>query len=229
MNNNKCIHRHDIKQHPRCFDAKGNPINKAVSWYDGLRIGYLDIESDGLKADWSTMLSYCIKERGSSIYSGAITREELFNDVKDKRLVQDLVNELDGFDIIVTYYGKGFDIPYIRSKALHYGIEFPGFVKQVVFTGNIAKTIVIPSIYHWDLYFTVKSKLNLTRKSLANVCSYLGIKGKTPISKDVWMMAKYGDKQSLEDVLDHNKGDVVILEQLHDFIWELGKWERSPL
>lgn len=225
----KCIHRHTIETHPRCFDVKGNPINKPISWYDGLRIGYLDIETDGLKADFSTMLSYCIKEREGKIYSGVITKEELFNGVVDRRLVQDLINEIDGFDILVTYYGTGFDIPYIRTKSMHYGIEFPGYVKEVVFNGNTARTVVQPSIYHWDLYYIVKSKLNLSRKSLDNACDYLGIVGKTDLDKDIWRMAKYGDEESIALVLEHNMGDVIILEKLHDYLWDLGKWDKRGL
>jgi uncharacterized protein YprB with RNaseH-like and TPR domain len=229
MNELRCIHRHGQDTHPRCFDKNGLPINKAVSWYDGLRIGYLDIESDGLKSDFSTMLSYCIKERGGAIYSNVITKEELFNGVTDSRLVQDLINEMNGFDILVTYYGTGFDIPYIRSKAMHYGYDFPGYEKVVQFNGNTAKTVLIPSIYHWDLYYVVKSKMNLSRKSLDNACQYLGIKGKTPLDKDSWRLAKYGDEKALKGVLEHNEGDVVILEELHDCLWNLGKWERKPL
>ena len=104
-------------------------------------------------------------------------------------------------------------MPFMRAKALHYGLDFPGYGE----------------IYHWDLYYTVKSKLKISRKSLDNACDYLGIRGKTPIEKDTWRVAKYGDKKALDRVLHHNYQDVVILEQLHDRLDFTRKWTRTSV
>jgi len=71
---------------------------------------------------------------------------------------------------LVGYYSTRMDLPYMRAKALHYGLEFPG----------------VGELYHWDLYYTVRYKLGLSRNSLANACDWLGIEGKTPIDKSVW-------------------------------------------
>lgn len=225
----RCIHRHLITEHRNCFNKDGYPLNNPTSWYDGLKIAYLDLESDGLRADFSTMLCWCVKEQNGNINSSIVTKKELFSGDSDRRLVSELIDEINKYDIVVTYYGKGFDIPYLRSKALHYGLEFPGFVRELVLTRNTIKTTTKSLIYHWDLYFAVKSKLNLSRKSLDNVCDYLGIEGKTPLDKETWRTAKYGDVKSLQEVLNHCKGDVIILEELHNKIWDLGKWDRSPL
>lgn len=216
----RCVHRHTIDEHPACF-AQAEIVDKRPAgtvkepWFKepGMRIGYLDIESDGLKADFSTMLTWCIKEKGGSTVANVITRKELFKGETDKRLVSTIVEEMRKYKIIVTYYGTGFDIPYIRAKALHYGLTFPSFAE----------------LYHFDLYYTVKSKLCISRKSLDNACDYLGIGGKTPIDKDYWRKAKYGDKESLEYVLEHNLGDVIILEQLHDKLADFSKWTRRSI
>lgn len=213
----RCKHRHTIDEHPACF-AQGDvsDYEAPIPWYktEGTRIGYIDIETDGLKADFSTMLSWCIKEKDGSIYYDTITKNELFDgkDV-DKRLVTTCLDTLKHFKIIISYYGTMFDIPYLRSKALHYGLEFPSFRE----------------LYHYDMFYTVKSKLNLTRKSLDNTCDYLGIEGKTPISKEVWRLAKYGDPNSLQEVLTHNKGDVIILEELHNRLEPFRKWTKTSI
>ena len=493
IKNLKCIHRHTIDSHPRCFakglikydfkDDREFERLTGVPWYQypKYKIGYLDIETDGLKADFSTMLSWAIKEKGGAVTTGVITKEELFNGVYDKRLIKDCIDEMRKYAIICTYNGcvepghkvlmsdlswklvedlvkgdkllafeeevidhksrqlvesevvhntpierdcyeitlesgekivatgdhpwlvqlglsssktgywvwrtteellrnmafkrntvrltkmfnvwekdtsyeggylaaffdsegsvsqslrndreregytltvaatqhtgknggisnrvgeyldllgvshresyydknspeqvsitisgkksdrleflgrfglskkakldisklgraesKGhvgivsivpvgkrvvcglgttsktyildgygshntrFDIPYLRTKALHYGLDFPGYGE----------------LYHFDLYYTVKSKLNLSRKSLDNACDYLGIEGKTPISKDVWRRAKYGDTDALNQVLEHNIPDIEILEKLHDKLEFTRKWIRSSI
>lgn len=213
-----CEHSHTIEDHPKCF-SEGKVIDrrkdKTLPWYneDGMRIGYLDIESDGLKADFSTMLTWCVKEKGGSVAFDKVTKKELFDGKSDKRIVESLVYEMRKYKIIIGYFSTGFDIPFVRTKALHYGLDFPSYGE----------------LYHWDLYYTVKSKLNLSRKSLDNACDYLGIKGKTPIDKDVWRKAKYGDPSALEEVLQHNVGDVNITELLHDKISFTRKWIKSSI
>jgi uncharacterized protein YprB with RNaseH-like and TPR domain len=222
----RCVHRQDIKHHPACF-AKG--LIKGVTfaddrewskttgqeWYSfpEYKLGYLDIETDGLTADFGTMLTWCIKDKGGDIHSSVVTKKELFDDKGDQRLVEDLIKKLWEYKIIITYYGTGFDLPFVRTKALRYGFKFPGY----------------GDIFHWDMYYTVKNKLCLSRNSLANVCDYLGIYGKTEINKDVWRRAKYGDTNALKQVLEHNKGDVIILERLHDELEFSRKWIKKSI
>jgi uncharacterized protein YprB with RNaseH-like and TPR domain len=45
----------------------------------------------------------------------------------------------------------------------------------------------------------------------------------------VWRKAKYGDPAALKDVLEHNIGDVVILEALHDRLEPFSKFIKKPL
>lgn len=246
----RCIHRHTIKEHPKCFQKGLLKIGKEIEevlkeipmtkeneeessqWFEkpGIKIGYLDVESDGLNADFGTMLSWAVKKKGGEVKTDNVTKEELFNGTIDKRLVQSCLNEISKFDVICTYNGTYFDIPFLRAKALHFGLEFPGFIieTKVSRSGDeIIKTV--PELYHWDLYFTAKSKLCLTRKSLENVCDYLGIRGKTPIEKDVWRKAKYGDPKAMRKVVYHNSQDVIILEKLHDRLSPFKKWIKNPV
>ena len=221
----RCVHRHTIKEHPSCFvkeminykSEKEFIKNTGKNWweYPGNRIGFLDIETDGLKSDFSTMLSWTIKDRNGIYYYDIINKRDLFEleDYADKKLVESLVNRLSDFKIIITYFGLGFDLPYIRTKAIHYNIPFPDY-------GNI---------YSFDLYYTVRSKLNLSRKSLENVCDYFDIDGKTEIKKSIWRKAKYGNPDALEKVLEHNMHDCDITEQLYDKLITQSKWIRRSI
>jgi uncharacterized protein YprB with RNaseH-like and TPR domain len=235
----RCIHRHSIESHPACFaqgkvkyefrdDAEFERV-LGVPWYQhpDYRIGYLDIEvAGGFNADWGTMLTWCIKEREGKISSDSITRKEMLKGTTDRRITKSLVDEMRKYKILVGYYSTGFDIPYIRTKAVGWRIDFPGFYMKEKYNGNYKTD---SEIYHWDLYYTIRNKFKFSRSSLANACDYFDIEGKTPISKKVWRKAMYGDKESLDIVLEHNRGDVEILEELHNLIQPFRKWTRKGI
>lgn len=229
IKNLRCIHRHKWPDHKSCFLkgrvilAKENtkkafeikPDKSVYPWYadSQFKVGYLDIETDNLKANFGTMLSWAIKERGGAVTSCVITKADLFSGTIDKQLVKALVDEMSKYSVIVTYYGTGFDLKFIRSKALHYGIPFPQY----------------KWIYHLDLYYRVKSLLCLSSNSLQTATEYLGIAGKTKLDYSVWGKAKYGEPNALAVVLDHNIQDVLILEKLHDKLQDYSAWIKKSI
>jgi uncharacterized protein YprB with RNaseH-like and TPR domain len=219
----KCVHRHTIDSHPKCF-AKGmvkwaseKQFVKETGqpWYlfPGNKMGFIDIESDGLKADFSTMLTWCIKDRNGGYTYDVVTKADLFNGIADRNIIQSLVDKMKEYKILVNYYGTGFDLAYIRTKALHYDIDFPSYGE----------------IYNLDLFYIVRAKLCLSRKSLDNVCDYLGIVGKTSLDKNVWRLAKYGDPKALALVLEHNMGDTKITEELYNKMLSFRKTIRTSI
>jgi uncharacterized protein YprB with RNaseH-like and TPR domain len=236
-----CIHRQPIENHPNCFKKglikglipQAVEENKRIPWFirNKDEIGYLDIETDGLTVDFSTMLSWCIKRKDGGVSWDVISKQELFNLEFDERLVRSCVAELKRYKIIVTYFGTRFDNSFLRAKCLHYGIDFPGYVDEVVVTKTGREIYKANAeLYHFDLFYLVKSKLgSLSRKSLDNVCDYLNIEGKTPLRKSTWRKAKYGDPTSIAEVLEHNIGDVKILEELHNKLYPFSKWIKNPL
>jgi len=207
----KCIHRHTIKTHPNCFR---NGLIKRDDWWHDKKIAYLDIEASDLNANWGLMLSWCLKYRGDDrIRSGVVTKDEIYNFKFDKRIIKELLDELKNVDIVVTYYGIGFDIPFIRTRAIYYGLNFPAY----------------GSMYHWDLFFKVRSKLKTHRKSLEVVTKFYGIEGKTHLEPDMMFKAQYGHPQALAQLLHHNEEDVKILESLHDLLWSHSKWIKTSI
>lgn len=224
MNNKlRCIHRHTIEEHPHCF-ATGKvkmsekeylkQTNNPWYTYPGYRIGYLDIEATNLNADWGYMLSWAIKPKGSNnVDFGVIKQKDILAFDFDKQLTEDLISAMQKYNILVTYYGTGFDIPYIRSRAMYHGLDFFNY----------------GDIFHFDLYYTVKSKMKLSRNSLDKATTFLGIEGKTHIEPDLWRRATLGDPKALDYVLEHNVADVEILELLHDRLDFTRKWIRKSI
>lgn len=190
-------HRHSYLSHYNCFLKERPPTEE--------KIAILDIEASDLVADFGIMLTWCLKVYGTDeIISGVITKKDLDNAVpgqEDARITKELVKALSKFDKIITYYGKGYDAPFIRTRALACGIEFPtyGMVKHV------------------DLYFMVRHRLRLRRNGLVNACkAVLGSTEKTHLDGATWRLAGRGDKKALEYVLEHNKADVRDTEKLFD-------------
>lgn len=166
----------------------------------GGKVGYLDIETTDLVAEFGFMLSWAIKERDKkTIHRDLITKEEIYGFQFDKRIVKSLIRTLKRFDAVVTYNGTNFDLPFVRTRAVQQGVDFPGYAE----------------LNHFDLYFLAKSKMRLRSKKLAWVCQVLGIEGKTPLDPETWQMAMYGDPNALRYVLKHNLADVKITEEAH--------------
>ena len=163
-------------------------------------VGYLDIETSGLQADFGLIYTWCIKVSDKDeIYSACITSEEMRNGTLDKRIVKELIETLYNFRRIYTYYGSIFDIPFIRSRALYHKLEF----------------IPYGLVEHKDVYYLARRVLRIHSKRLQSVCSLLGIKGKTHLEPRYWIMANSGNEKALKYILEHNKRDVEILEKAY--------------
>jgi uncharacterized protein YprB with RNaseH-like and TPR domain len=199
MANHKCEHGHNYLSHYNCY-LKNKP--------EGERIGHLDIEASNLDADYGIMLSYSIKShKKDKIYKDVITKKDLNNDL-DKRIVQNCINDMLKFDRLVTFYGTKFDLPFIRSRALILGIDFPNY----------------QSILHTDMYYYARHKLKLSSNRLENVSRNLvGETNKTRIDSKNWIGALQGNKKCLDYILNHNIKDVIDLEKVYDKLINYGK------
>jgi len=198
----RCKHRHLYSEHPACF------VKDVLQKGGTLLEGYLDIETTGFEANYHHMLTWVIKVRGENeYYTGEINKEDLDNETFDKRICQELVDVLNKFDVIYTYYGTGFDIPFMRSRCMYWGIPFPEF----------------GTLQHKDVYYLSKRLLKLHRKSLDAATHFLGIEGKNHVLGKEWMCARIGHKWALKYVMEHNMLDCDILEKLHDRLSNFAK------
>ena len=182
-----------IEHRARRLGIKYTPIGEGP-------VGFLDIETSGLQADFNFMFSWSIKTADKKeIFSSVITLEELRNGELDKRIVKELIKTIYNYKRIYTYYGTLFDIPFIRTRALYHKLEF----------------IPYGLVQHKDVYYLARRILRIHSKRLESVCSLLGIKGKTHLEPRIWVMANTGNAKALKYILEHNKADVIILEKAY--------------
>lgn len=216
LGTHKCKHHHSYLEHWHCFldekptvpDGKGFSLLSSLT-KSGEKIGFLDIETSNLDANFGIILTYCIKT-GKTILHDQITPEDIKKyppDKTDRRLVKHLISDILTFDRIVTHYGRRFDIPFIRTRALMNGIDFPYY-------GSISN----------DDTWTIarrKLKLNSNRQDTIDRALF-GATNKTRVAFQYWIGATRGDAKSLNYILDHNKRDVIALERiwkkLHNFV-----------
>lgn len=173
-------------------------VNKP--YYYGSRVGFFDIETTNLDADFGNILTYCIKPLGvDKVIKQRISKKDIDGGREDYEIVNQCVNDVSQFEVLVGYYSTYFDIPYLRTRALFHEIPFPPY----------------GSIFHIDDYFLAKRLFKMSRYRLEAFSDFFSLTPKTIVSGKIWNKAKYGDDKSLEKILDHNVRDVKMLEEFH--------------
>jgi len=186
----RCQHRHRFTRHFNCFLTE-NGIKE--------RIGFFDIETSNLKANFGIELAWCILgETGTKMQSSRMTAADVKSGCEDKRLITECVKAMKGYDRLVTHYGTYFDVPFQRTRAIIHHIPFPER----------------GTIYHTDVWKWAKKSLCL-HSNRQNVIaeSLYGKTEKTRISHPAWRQAMMGNEAASLVVLDHCKHDVFELRK----------------
>lgn len=153
-----------------------------------------DLETSHLKANFAQILTGAVKEYGGK--TKLFLRDNLPSS-DDRKILKDIRDELEEFDIIVTYYGLGFDLKMLNSRLRHFGMK------------PLSRKL------HLDLYPVCKRIFNTHRKSLMAITEFLGIEGKGRVIPEDWVQAAYdGNKTALKKIGQHNTEDVEVLEEL---------------
>lgn len=206
--NGRCRHGHTYLEHYQCYlDEHKNEEEK---------VGFLDIETSNLDANFGVILTWAINSNGI-ITNDRLSKEDIErydSDKIDTRIVKNLVEELFKYDRIVTYYGKRFDIPFLRTRALYDNIDFP----------------VYGSLKHDDVYFWVKYKLKLNSNRMEVAArTIFGETDKTHIEFKYWIAGTRGDEEALSYILDHNIKDVEELERVYYKLVDFARRQDSSI
>ncbi len=155
------------------------------------RIVILDLESSSLEADAGIVVGAgLMTEAGRAEYLEARKSGE------EKRLVSRLLGRLEGYDLIVTWSGNGFDVPFLTTRLLKHGLDPRPFLAK----------------RRLDLNLVVKSNLRLTFTYLDHVCEFFGIKRENSLmGMDVpllFLKAMEGDRSALKRIKMHCLDDL---------------------
>lgn len=193
----KCVHGHNGLEHPECYRTKNQQKVE--------RVGFADIEASNLTATFGICYTYCIKELNGQVIKRSISLKDLYEAQYDKNLLKQFCEDARQFDRLVWHYGtdKKFDLPFLRTRAVKYGLDFP----------------VHKSVYVSDTHPILKNKFKLHSNRLETACDFFGIPAKGhKLNSDIWLLMITGNKKLMKKALDyimvHNEEDVIALEGL---------------
>lgn len=189
----RCKHGQRYMHHPKCFfEEKGGIIDEE-------RIGFLDIETTNLQADYGIVICYCIKPSDSDqIIERCVTPKEV-KTVLDEKVIRQCMDDLYQFDRVCAHFGCYFDVPFLRSRALYHKIPF----------------IERNDIWYSDTWKMAKKLLKLSSNRLKTIGEFFNLETeKTKITTEHWLGSLQGKQESLDYVLDHCRRDVIVLEDV---------------
>lgn len=196
-----CTHKcnaHSIRyiEHPMCYERENPDKNK---------IGIIDIEASNLKADFGIVICYSILDLHSdTIITRMATKKELFDKKHepDYGVMRDFCQDVRKFDRLIGFYshdGK-FDIPFLRSRAVHQDLNFPTY-------GEVMME---------DIWPIIRYKFCISSNRLGTAARFLtGESNKTNWYAKYWIRAVQGDKEALAYIKDHCEKDVQDSKRLY--------------
>jgi uncharacterized protein YprB with RNaseH-like and TPR domain len=205
--NHRCEHSKRFTEHPACYKGELAIPEK---------IGFIDIETTGLQAQFGYIFCFSLKELDGKIVHRLITPQEIRTYKFDKGVIIDFLKAIKGYDRLVGYYSKDnrFDMPFLRTRALKWGLDFPGW-RDILFT---------------DVYDLIRPKLKLNRNRMEVACELLGIPSKQHrLTPEVWQRAQAGSPKALAYILKHCDEDVVSLEALYKRVKGFGRPSRVSI
>lgn len=147
---------------------------------------FFDIETSNLNADYGEVLVIAWKWAGKG--TQVLSQDHLTERALLKKF-REVVAAADG---IVSYNGKRFDVTFLNTRLLEYGLE------------PLEKKL------HLDYYFTLKYQLRLGRKSLGVIGNWLHLQEeKMSLHPKAWR------KREFPTLRARCKSDVELLAQLH--------------
>jgi len=111
--------------------------------------------------------------------------------------MDDIVEEFEKYDFLVTFNGARFDLPFIRREfpqadldKLHADLMYP--LRRISLTGGLKK---------------IEVELGITRsEDVAGITGFDAVR--------LWHQYERGDQEALELLLEYNRADIVNLETI---------------
>jgi uncharacterized protein YprB with RNaseH-like and TPR domain len=166
-----------------------------------MRVALFDLEMSNLNADYGMVLCAVVKPYKEE--PTIIRCDDMPSFAKypwlDTQLAKRIRDELEQYDIIVSWNGVRFDIPFLNARLMQAGATPMKRVK------------------HIDLLYQARFKFKLSSNSLANVQEFLHLKHhKTAIQGNNWTKAMRGSRSSMDYIVKHCVLDVQVLEETYD-------------
>jgi hypothetical protein len=113
----------------------------------------------------------------------------------DERVVQVMSKAINECDEVIAHNGDRFDIPWIRTRCMKYGIPLTPFIKSI------------------DTLKKARGQFYFPSNRLNDISKYMGRKGKLKTRDDLWQQVVFmNNKSALREMVRYCDQDVVELE-----------------
>lgn len=159
-----------------------------------------DLETTNLSADFGIVLCAVIKGTGEQpvVFRGDAYPNWQSRRSDDSALVRDIVAALSRYDIWVAHNGARFDVPFLRTRLLKWGLP-PLPNKKLV-----------------DPVLLARNKLRMNFNGLKAVSALIPMThAKTEVHPELWQQAALdGSRKAMKYIVEHCVQDVLVLEQV---------------
>ncbi len=197
-------------------------------YFDGLKIGVFDIETTGLSPDYCAFILGGLgtadrevsmicgseaadgSEYAAAFPEGAMKIEQFFAESRyeEETALDRCMEALSGLDVVITYNGTRFDMPFVKARAARYGLDCLHDMPH-----NL-------DLYHIINKFSELRKVlpNLKQKTVENFFGLWSTRtdeidgGESVALYERW--ERRGERDVLEKILLHNSDDVMQLTKL---------------
>lgn len=189
-------------------------VDNDVPLEDNLKYCFFDIETDdtnpGIEIGRDQILSWAICDNDGNVFFEKLEKRR--NKDCEKELIKNLIKKILDYDVVVTWNGDQFDMPYLVSR-----IE-----KLNITTKNnllLTKSIFWKNFIHVDmmqqmirLFGSSMATIGLTGFSLNEVANFFINEEKVQHKESIIDLFKYNP----EKFEKYNKKDVILLQKLNE-------------
>lgn len=165
----------------------------------------LDIEASNLSADFGIILTFGSKVVGSGRRVEVLNILDYTDDSNDlikaeKRMLKDICKRMLAADVWLGHYACYYDLPFINTRLLYH--ELP---------------ILPPNFALIDTWRISRNRLKLRNNRLNTVQDFLKLPtSKNSIKPEQWTRALGGHRPSMAYIVEHNRRDVLVLEEAYE-------------
>ncbi|MDJ0270616.1 MAG: ribonuclease H-like domain-containing protein [Aigarchaeota archaeon] len=178
----------------------------------GPRICFLDLESTGIEADIAMLTAVgLVEESGRFIFLPVKKPEE------ERRVIRDAIKLLEKYDIVFTWRGKDFDIPFLISRALKHRIDPTPLMR----------------VMHVDLAEFARNVLKLSKNNLYTTSRFLGVRKDTTLEgadmPQKYLQSLTGKGGAWSSIRRHCYDDLKTLQAVYERLKPLLRVARPEL
>lgn len=168
------------------------------------KVLFFDIEATNLSANFGFMLCFGYKwagQKNPTIISIRDFPDAFKKDcTTDKHVVEAAKGVMDQADMVVSWYGQRYDVPFIQTRLLAH---------------NLKPLLPVPHVDGWRIAkYQLKfnsNRLDTVQRSIPN-----SHHSKTPIENRHWVRAAAGHIPSIKYVEKHCRADIQVLEEVYN-------------